>query len=126
MNPEIKEQTWSHWFEIPVSDFERAIKFYQTIFEIKLGVNDFGGFKMAVFPHREGGAALCFGPWYKPSADGVTVYMDASPDLIEVQNRIEAAGGKIIQPKKEISPEYGFMCLFIDSEGNRLALHSMF
>jgi len=80
---------------------------------------------MAIFPHKEVGAALCFGTWYKPSADGVIVYMDASPDLTDVQNRIEGAGGKIIQAKKQISPQHGYMALFIDSEGNRLALHSM-
>ena len=127
MDAEIKQQekSWTHWFEIPVSDFERAIKFYETIFNVKLGINDFGGFKMAVFPHKEVGAALCFGPWYKPGTDGITIYMDASPDLTHVQNRIEAAGGKIIQAKKQISPEHGYMALFTDSEGNRLALHSM-
>ena len=39
-------------------------------------------------------------------------------------NRVEAAGGKIVQPKTQISPDIGFMALFIDCEGNRIALHS--
>jgi predicted enzyme related to lactoylglutathione lyase len=117
-------RAWSQWFEIPVIDFDRAKTFYETIFALKLEVVDFGGFKMGIFPHTGIGVAICLGEGYKPSADGTVVYMDANPDLTEVQNRIEAAGGKIIMAKKQISPEYGFMALFLDSEGNRLGLHS--
>ena len=92
---------WSGWFEIPVTDFDRAKKFYETIFEIEISAMDFGGFKMGIFPHGDGGgAALCFGEHYQPSSEGVVVYMNADPDLSNVQGRIEAAGGKIIQEKK--------------------------
>ncbi len=84
-----------------------------------------GGFKMAIFPHDQIGVAICCSPnWYKPSADGITVYLDANPDLNEVLNKVESEGGKIIQAKKQISPERGFMALFIDCEGNRMALYS--
>jgi uncharacterized protein len=121
----MSEKKWLNWFEIPVSNFDRAKEFYETIFKINLHVNDFGGFKMGVFPHEELGGALCYGEWYKPSENGVIVYLDANPDLTEVQSRIETAGGKIIQPKKQISPDHGYMALFLDTEGNRLALHSM-
>ena len=121
----MEKKSWTHWFEIPAADFERAVKFYETIFNTTIEKAEFGGFKMGIFPHNDVGCALCFGPHYKPSADGTVVYMDASPDLSEALNRIEAAGGKIIQPKKQISPEHGFMALFLDSEGNRIALHSM-
>ena len=115
---------WVAWFEIPVDDFDRAKKFYEAIFETELETLDLGALKMGVFPHSEVGGAICWGAWYKPSAQGTLLYLNADPDLSAVQDRIEAAGGKIILPKKQISPEHGFMCLFEDSEGNRLALHS--
>jgi predicted enzyme related to lactoylglutathione lyase len=80
---------------------------------------------MGIFPHAEVGCALCQHPqFYKPSDNGTLVYMNANPDLQNVQNRIENAGGKILMQKKQISGEHGYMCLFIDTEGNRLALHS--
>jgi|ERR1043165_4772803 predicted enzyme related to lactoylglutathione lyase len=115
-----------NWFEIPVSDFDRALKFYETIFAFKMHPMDFGGFKMAMFPGDEGkvSGALCAGPDYKPSKDGSLIYLNANPDLAEVEARIEAAGGKILTAKRQISPEYGYMALFLDSEGNRVALHS--
>ncbi len=118
------ERSWTQWFEIAVSDFGRAKEFYEQIFDMKIEAIDFGGFKMGIFPHKNVGAAICCGAWYKPGSNGTIVYLDANPDLSEVQGRIEKAGGKIIQPKKQISPEYGYMALFEDSEGNRLALHS--
>ncbi|MBN4065829.1 VOC family protein [Candidatus Amoebophilus asiaticus] len=119
------DKAWTHWFEIPVNDFDRAKSFYETIFETELHTSDFGGFKMGIFPHKEVGCAICKGEWYKPGADGTLIYMDASPDLEDVLNRIDEAGGKVLQPKKQISPEHGFMAIFLDSEGNRVALHSM-
>jgi predicted enzyme related to lactoylglutathione lyase len=121
----MSDTKWLNWFEIPVNDFNRAKEFYETIFNINLLVEDFGGLKMGVFPHESLGGAICYGEWYKPSENGVVIYMDANPDLTDVQNRIEGAGGKIIQAKKQISPDHGYMALFLDTEGNRLALHSM-
>ena len=115
-----------NWFEIAVSDFNRAQKFYETIFGFTIQVMDFGGVKMGFFPMDEGkvSGAICCGPDYKPSADGSLIYLNANPDLAEVLSKVEAAGGKILQAKKQITPEYGYMALFIDSEGNRMALHS--
>jgi hypothetical protein len=118
------EKSWTNWIEIAAADFERAKKFYEQIFNMEIQAIDFGGFKMGIFPHKGVGAAICCGAWYKPGPNGTVVHLNANPDLLTVQDRIEAAGGKIIQPKKQISPEYGYMCLFEDSEGNRLGLHS--
>ncbi|MBI5914339.1 MAG: VOC family protein [Bacteroidetes bacterium] len=118
-------KSWTDWFEIAVADFERAKKFYEEIFDMQIQPLDLGDLKMGLFPHQGIGAAICWGAWYKPSPHGTIVYLNANPDLSVVLGKIEAAGGKIIQPKKQISPEYGFMALFEDSEGNRLALHSM-
>jgi uncharacterized protein len=115
-----------NWFEIPVSNFERGKKFYETIFAISIHPSDFGGVQMGFLPMDEGkvSGALCAGPDYKPSMDGTLIYLNANPDLNEVLNKVEAAGGKILLPKKQITPEYGYMALFVDSEGNRMALHS--
>ena len=117
-------KNWINWFEIPAAEFDRAKKFYETIFSVELHVMDLGPLKMGVFPHNEVGGSICAGEMYEPGPAGPTLYMNANPDLNTVLEKVEGAGGKIIQAKKQISPEHGFMALFLDSEGNRIALHS--
>ncbi len=118
-------QAWTTWFEIPATDLDRAKKFYDAIFQVDISIADFGGFKMGIFPHSEISAALCEHPSYRPSeTHGPLVYLNGNPDLSSVLGRVEAAGGKIIRPKTQISPVHGYMALFVDSEGNRMALHS--
>lgn len=115
-----------NWFEIPAADLNRAVKFYSEVLDGKLFITDFGGFKIAFFP-MEGngvGGALCEGEWYKPSKEGAIIYLNANPDLILPLSKVEAAGGKVIMDKKLISDDIGYMALFIDSEGNRVAFHS--
>jgi predicted enzyme related to lactoylglutathione lyase len=74
----------------------------------------------------EGGGAVVESEAYKPSAtDGPLIYLNGNPDVQVVLDRVEAAGGKIMVPKTEISPEYGYMAVFTDTEGNRIALHSV-
>ncbi len=117
------------WFEIPVDDISRAKKFYETIFDVEMVTMDMGDeFKMEVFPGDQNsvsGALVYNTEWYSPSnTHGPLVYLNGNPDLQTVQDKIEAAGGKIIIPKRQISPEYGYMAVFEDTEGNRIALHS--
>lgn len=117
------------WFEIPVNDIIRAKKFYEAIFNIKLVSMDMGDeFKMEVFPGDEESVsgALVFNPsWYKTSnTDGPLIYLNGNPDLQIILDRIEAAGGKVTIPKRQISPDHGHMAVFEDTEGNRIALHS--
>jgi len=117
------------WFEIPATDINRAQTFYETIFKVELAFMDLGeNHKMAVFPSLMDtiSGAIAYHPaWYIPSnSHGPLIYLNANPDLQEVQNRIEAAGGSVTMPKKQISPDHGYMAVFIDSEGNRVALHS--
>ena len=116
------------WFEIPVIDMDRAKSFYNKIFNIEIQVQDFAGTLMGWFPFAEGksgaSGSLIKQEAYIPSNDkGVLIYF-SSEDLNNELNRIEASGGKIIQPKTQISPDVGFMAVFLDSEGNRIALHS--
>lgn len=119
------------WFEIPSTDLNRATKFYETIFQVQLFPTDTPNLKMRMFPLQDmmtgvGGAVVDSGGFHKPSAtDGPLIYLNANPDVQIVLDRIENAGGKIIVPKTQISPEYGYMAVFIDTEGNRIALHSI-
>jgi len=118
------------WFEIPTTDLDRAQKFYETIFDIQMVSLNLEQLKMRMFPIENPmnvGGALCFNEeFYKPSStDGPLIYLNANPDVQNVLNKVEGAGGKIIVPKTEISPEYGHMAVFIDTEGNRIALHSV-
>ena len=115
------------WFEIPVSDMNRAKKFYEEVFQFEIKVVDFGGLLMGWFPDR--GAAhgatgtLIKQESYIPSKEGTLVYF-GSDDVQSEISRVAAAGGIVYQPKTQISPEHGFMAVFIDTEGNRVALHS--
>ncbi|HTQ63667.1 MAG TPA: VOC family protein [Puia sp.] len=118
------------WFEIPATDLQRAQKFYETIFGISLIPMDFPNIKMRMFPIEDpmgvGGALCDSGGFHKPSStDGALIYLNANPDVQIVLDKVEKAGGKIIVPKTQISPEYGYMGVFIDTEGNRIALHSI-
>ncbi len=120
-------QSAVNWFEIPATDIGRAMKFYGTVMGWALDVVDFEGIKMAIFPHAgEGvGGALVQGQGCgTPSKEGAVVYLNGGEDLTIPLARIEAAGGKVVIPKTSIGP-HGFFAQFIDSEGNRLALHSM-
>lgn len=118
------------WFEVPVNDMERAIKFYEKVFDIKLQRNTMGPLDMAWFPWVENGqgatGSLVKHPdFYVPSSQGTLVYFTAhSGDLANELSRVEAAGGKVTQKKTLITDDVGFMGLFIDTEGNRIALHS--
>lgn len=118
------------WFEIPTLDISRAQKFYESIFEINMTVLDLPNISMRMFPVEDpmniGGALVYNGEFYKPSStDGPLIYLNGNPDVQIILNRIEDAGGKILVPKTEISPEYGHMAVFTDTEGNRIALHSV-
>lgn len=118
------------WFEIGTTDLERATKFYETIFGFTMIPLDMDKIKMRMFPvdsmESVTGALVDSGGFHKPSAtDGPLVYLNANPDVQVVLDRVEAAGGKILVPKTLISPEYGFMGVFIDTEGNRVGLHSV-
>ena len=118
------------WFEIPVMDMDRAIKFYETIFNFKMHREKVGDLDMGWFPFNMEGygapGSLALAPdFYTPSDNGTLVYLSSnSGDIAEEISRVEEAGGKVLIDKKEISPEHGFMGVIMDSEGNRVALHS--
>lgn len=118
------------WFEIPTVDLNRAQKFYEQIFEMQMIPLDTPQISMRMFPLEDmtgvGGALVFNEQFYKPSpTDGPLVYLNANPDVQLVLDKVEKAGGKIVVPKTLISPEYGHMAMFMDTEGNRISLHSI-
>ena len=119
------------WFEIPTTDINRAQKFYETIFGISLTEMDMPNIKMRMFPITDiqngvGGALVDSGGFHKPSVtEGPLIYLNGNPDVQNILDKIPAAGGSIMIPKTAISPDYGFMAVFIDTEGNRIGLHSV-
>ena len=118
-----------NWFEIPALDISRARKFYEAIFNCTMNEwPEMNGMKMVGFPtdgmSGKVGGSLVQGSTHKPSTDGVVVYLNANPDMQEVIDRIEPAGGKVVMPRTQITPEIGYMAYFMDTEGNKVALHA--
>lgn len=118
------------WVEIYVEDMGRARKFYESVLKIEMipmaTPGDFGDLEMLSFPWDEDGAnisgALCKMPDMNPGAGGTLVYF-ACDDCETEQNRVTAAGGKVLQPKMPIG-EHGFCSVVMDTEGNSIGLHS--
>jgi predicted enzyme related to lactoylglutathione lyase len=116
-----------NWFEIPVTDIDRAISFYSTLLGKSIEKAKFGPMPYAFLP-MEGdgvGGALAQGEGYVPSTQGVTVYLSGGDDLSGILSKVEAAGGSIQVPKTEIGGEMGYFAHFLDSEGNKIGVHSM-
>ena len=112
--------------EIPTTDFARALKFYQAILGVTIEEVDMDGMLMGVLPSdgETVNVVLVNGNDYKPTTDGAVLYLNAGNDLQPMLDKVEQNGGQVILPKTEISPEMGFFALFIDTEGNKLGLHS--
>lgn len=120
----IKLKDFVSWFEIPVYDIHRATRFYSDIYNMEMEVALNGDYAMAYFPADKGiGGALVFGPGCLPNDTGTLIYLNAGNDMESILGRIELAGGRVIMHKTLISDSAGSFALFIDSEGNRLALH---
>jgi predicted enzyme related to lactoylglutathione lyase len=113
--------------EIATSDFSRAVKFFQSILNVSIEAVDMGGTQMGIIPAEAGAVNLCLvkGEDIKPSTDGTVVYLNAGEDLQPMLERVKQNGGQVLVPKTEIGPDMGFFALFLDTEGNKLGLHSI-
>lgn len=113
--------------EISVTDFSRAVKFYQNVLDIVIEEIEMDGNQMGVLPNEEGtvNVVLIKGNDYKPTTDGAVLYLNAGSDLQPMLGKVAQNGGQVIVPKTEISPEMGYFALFIDTEGNKLGLHAI-
>lgn len=118
-----------NWFEIPVKNYDRAKQFYTTVMGIKIQDHHMPeqNVKYGMFPYDNDnngvGGGLVESAEAKPTTDGPTIYLNGGDNLSVPLDKIEASGGKVIMPKTDIG-ENGFMAQFIDTEGNRIALHS--
>ena len=117
-----------NWFEIPVTDMNRARHFYQVVFGIHMEQMNIADMEMAGFPGEPGNGkasgALVKSDYHTPSMDGVIVYLNANPAMDDVVARIEPEGGQVLMAKTLITDEIGYMAFFKDTEGNRVAIHS--
>ncbi|HCX24242.1 MAG: glyoxalase [Flammeovirgaceae bacterium] len=115
------------WFEIPVTNMDRAKQFYESIFKIEISVQDFGNLQMGWFPNDMdapgASGTLIKNEAYVPSYEGTMIYFSVE-EIDDVTPGIEPAGGKIINKKQSIG-DYGFVAHFEDTEGNRVALHQV-
>lgn len=113
------------WFEIPAMNFENAVNFYNHIYNINMEVFEGGEHSMAFFPSGTGvGGAVVSGPGLVPSETGPLLYLNGGRDLDNILSRVEEAGGRIVMSKTHIGNDSGYFAIFIDCEGNKLALHS--
>ena len=121
-------QSAIHWFEIPVTDIDRAQRFYETLFAKDMRREHMGPQTLAVFAYDAGqgvGGALLQGAGAPaPGTDGPLVYLNAGPSLDAVLSRAAELGADVLQPKLELPRDIGFIAQIVDCEGNRIGLHS--
>jgi uncharacterized protein len=126
-NSKVKDmKSYISMFEIPATDISRAINFYQAILNIKIEKMDVEGMQMGILPYEEQmvTGVIIKSDGYKPSSDGVTMYLNAGDNLQVVLDKVEKNGGKIIAPKTAHADGSGYFAIFHDSEGNKMALNS--
>ncbi len=127
INVKLKEmKSYLAIFEIPAVEISRAISFYESILDLKIEKIDMPGMKMGLLPYEDQMVVgvIVEGDGYEPSAGGVTVYLNAGDDLQLVLDKVEKNGGKILVSKSPHADESGYFAIFLDSEGNRIGLHS--
>lgn len=116
-----------NWFEIPVTDFSRAKRFYESVLGVTIEPMVMGPVTMGMLssdPTAVGGA-IVQGDGGAPSKTGTIVYLNGGDDLAPMLSRVEQAGGSVVVPKTEIGNDFGFFAHFLDTEGNKVGLHSM-
>ncbi len=114
------------WFEIPATNFNRAVSFYKKILDIEIQETEMFGSQMGFFPSddKHVSGAIVHGDDYNPVNDGIIIYLNGGKDLQVILDKVQKVNGTIIVPKTQINPETGFFGMFIDSEGNKMAVHS--
>lgn len=113
------------WVDIPVEDLDRAIRFYSAVLGQKVERQEVSGDCFALLPHARDAVSGCLTSTRdaKPSREGPLIYLNAQGRLDEAVAAATSNGGQVLKPKHAIGP-YGFRAVILDSEGNRIALHS--
>jgi len=115
-----------NWFEIPVNNFERAISFYESILDIKLARENMDDIDLAIFPADKEAVsgALIKADFLQPGDQGSLVYLNVEGKMDDVIGRAQGRGSNVLFPKTNLG-EPGYIAHISDSEGNKIALHSM-
>jgi uncharacterized protein len=115
-----------NWFDIPATNFARAVRFYESVLGVKLIQDNMLGAQLAIFPANAGETtgAIMAREGVSPGATGTTIYLKAGDNLAVALARVESAGGKVVFPKTFIKEGFGYFAIMIDSEGNAVGLHS--
>ena len=115
------------WFQIPATDFGRAVKFYSAVLKKTLREETMLGERMGIFPYDGEGisGAVTEASYLKPSLDGNNVFLLVEDELNRALSRVEAAGGHVMTPKTKLGPDMGYFAVICDTEGNRVGLHSL-
>ena len=115
-----------NWFDIPATNFDRAVRFYETVLGISLIRENMLGAQMAIFPTKPGEAtgAILARDGVTPGTTGSTVYLKAGNDLSAALGRVDGAGGKTLHAKTFIKEGWGYFAIILDTEGNAVGLHS--
>ena len=113
------------WCDIPVKDLDRAIRFYTAVLGQPVTRESYPGMTIGLLPHAGEHVSGCLfvSDDAKPSVDGPLIYLNCEGRLPIAIATVEINGGKVLKPKHAIGA-YGFRAIVIDSEGNRIALHS--
>jgi predicted enzyme related to lactoylglutathione lyase len=115
-----------NWFEIPVTDMPRAIDFYQNMLQVQLKQETMDGIEMAIFPYDDKNVSGCLvkADFLQPGDCGSLVYLNVEGFMDQAIERATAEGSSLLFPKTSIG-ENGYIAHLSDSEGNKIALHSM-
>jgi predicted enzyme related to lactoylglutathione lyase len=115
-----------NWFDIPATDFDRAVTFYETVLGVRLIQDNMLGARLAIFPAKPGETtgAIMARSGVTPATGGTTIYLKAGSDLSLALKRVEVAGGKLLHPKTFIKEGFGYFAILLDTEGNSVGLHS--
>ena len=111
------------WFDIYVADLERAVEFYRAVLAVEISIEDFNGMKFAVIAHDDGnGGCIVVNP-DEISDKGLLLYLNTHGRIRDAVEQVKSHGGSVKDDVHGIGP-HGFRAIVIDSEGNRIALHS--
>lgn len=115
-----------NWFEIPATDFERATRFYETVFGVKLNRVEADGHRLGIFPFEAPATSGCVRETDRtePGRGGPLIYLDAGPDLMALLARAKTHGGQVAVDRTHISDEIGDIGVIVDTEGNRIGVHA--
>jgi predicted enzyme related to lactoylglutathione lyase len=112
------------WIDVPVADLDRATDFYAAVLGVAVTRQQFGEYKFSVIDHQDGnGGCLVPNPGQISSTGGLLVYFNVDGRIQEAVAQTQKFGGKVLEPPHSIGP-HGFRAIVLDSEGNRVALHS--